>query len=232
MSTRTVFDEVAERYAATVDASIGASGEDVEFFAMLKARLLRREVGDRSGLRILDFGCGTGTSTRAIAAAFPTAGEIVGSDPSSESIGIAARRGDRATVRFVDQADADALPFADASFDVAFTACVFHHIERPDQPKWMAELHRVLRPGGSLFVFEHNPFNPLTRRAVRSCAFDEGVVLLRPADTRGLMRGAGFTPMRAHYYFFFPHVLAPLRPLERSLRRVPLGGQYFVRAMR
>ena len=46
MSTRSVFDEVAERYGETVDASIGASGEGVEFFAMLKAMLLRAELGN------------------------------------------------------------------------------------------------------------------------------------------------------------------------------------------
>ena len=92
----------------------------------------------------------------------------------------------------------------------------------------MRELRRVLAPGGALFVFEHNPYNPLTVRVVRHVPFDEGVVLLRPHDTIRLMREAGFTTTRASFYFFFPGFLRALRPLEQAMSRIPLGAQYFV----
>ena len=227
-----IFDEIAIRYGETVDASIRASGEEVEFFATLKARLVREAIGARRGIRLLDFGCGTGMSTSALADALPSATAIVGSDPSSESIVVATAERSDHRVSFVEQPSVGELPFESASFDVAFTACVFHHIERHDHDAWMRELHRVLRPDGSLFIFEHNPCNPLTRRAVRLCPFDEGVILLRPSYTLRLMSEAGFAVSAPHFYFFFPRTLAFLRGTEATLRRVPLGAQYFVRGDR
>jgi hypothetical protein len=105
---------------------------------------------------------------------------------------------------------------------------VFHHIERTAQLRWAKELRRVVAPGGALFVFEHNPYNPLTRRVVRDCVFDKGVTLLTPRYARTLFRRAGFSADAARFYFFFPHALAWLRPLERILGWCPIGAQYFV----
>ena len=55
---------------------------------------------------------------------------------------------------------------------------------------------RVLRPGGIAAIFEHNPLNPLTRRVVSNCVFDEDAVLLRRRRARGLLRQAGLVPVR------------------------------------
>jgi SAM-dependent methyltransferase len=63
----------------------------------------------------------------------------------------AARKG-----RVVQQEPFD-LPFATGAFDAAFAFCVYHHIEPGDRVRHLSELARVVRPGGSVFVFEHNP---------------------------------------------------------------------------
>lgn len=227
-----VFDEYAGDYAQTVNAAIAASGEDSEFFAALKARLAREALGDHVRT-LLDFGCGVGGSTRALARDFPES-RITGWDVSPESINRAralAAGSDRLEFA-AGSAGATHLPFPEAHFDAAFTACVFHHIPRDEQARWARELHRAIAPGGTLVLFEHNPFNPLTRRVVRDCPFDEGVILLRPAYARRLLREAGFAVSRPRYYFFFPHLLRALRPLERLMRWLPLGGQYFLVARR
>jgi hypothetical protein len=79
-----------------------------------------------------------------------------------------------------------------------------------------------------LFVFEHNPYNPVTRRLVNTCPFDADAVLLARAETVSLLKAAGLEPSAAAYCLFFPQMLAALRPLEAWLGWLPLGGQYFV----
>jgi SAM-dependent methyltransferase len=122
----------------------------------------------------------------------------------------------------------DRLPFVDGTFDVAFTACVFHHIEPDARRRWAAELARVVRPGGAVIVFEHNPLNPLTRMVVRRVPFDAGVKLLGGRETRRHLRAAGLHVSSPVYYGFFPRLLAALRPAEPWLRWLPMGAQYYV----
>jgi ubiquinone/menaquinone biosynthesis C-methylase UbiE len=223
-----VFDAYAGTYDATVAAAIGASGESVEYFARLKAQLTRGALEGESPRAVLDFGCGTGNGTAALADVFAEA-RVVGVDPSAESVAAAERRhrGARGCPSFVRSAGR-VLPFADESFDLVFTSCVFHHIARRDHAHWAREIRRVLRPRGSLFLFEHNPYNPLTRRVVRACPFDAGVVLLSARYAARMVAAAGFVAERPRYYFFFPNALRGLRPLEAALRGVPLGAQYYL----
>jgi SAM-dependent methyltransferase len=220
------FDQYAEAYERTVNAAIGASCESVEFFARLKAELAWSVIAPACPRRILDFGCGGGLSTRALRAVAGPEVELVGFDPSPASIAMAKGRQSGRTV-FV-HGTGDRLPFEDASFDVAFSACVFHHIAVERHEHWGRELRRVLRPGGIFVSFEHNPYNPFTRRVVRDCPLDSGVTLLRPSYARRVIERAGFTTGAPQFYFFFPAFLSALRPLERLLRRVPIGAQYFV----
>jgi ubiquinone/menaquinone biosynthesis C-methylase UbiE len=229
-----LFDAHARSYVDTVNRSITSSGEDVEFFARRKmAEVARwmRAVRFPTPCRALDFGCGTGLSTAALADVLGATCEVTGVDVSAESVREARARRAAPNLRFVEGAGS-ALPFDDAIFDVVFTACVFHHIERERHAHWARELRRVLRPGGVAFVFEHNPLNPLTVRAVRACPFDEGVVLLGPRYTRALLAGAGLVAERPRFYFFFPGVLRALRSLEPMLDLVPFGAQYFVAGRR
>ena len=59
--------------------------------------------------------------------------------------------------------DGALIPLEDASFDLAFASCVLHHIEPVERARATSELARVLRPGGLVAIYEHNPLNPLTR---------------------------------------------------------------------
>jgi SAM-dependent methyltransferase len=230
-----LFDGYAGSYVDAVDASIAASGEDAAYFAARKGDEVRRWIrtaGAAAPTRALDFGCGVGLSTVALADALGSRCKITGVDVSAESIRAARARFGAATREFVHADPAALLPFDAGQFDLVFTACVFHHIPRDAHAHWASELGRVLRPGGAALVFEHNPLNPLTVRAVRACPFDEGVDLLRPDYTRQLLSNAGLAAERPRYYFFFPATLRVLRPAERWLAAVPFGAQYFVAARR
>jgi ubiquinone/menaquinone biosynthesis C-methylase UbiE len=122
------------------------------------------------------------------------------------------------------------LPFEDESFDVCFSACVFHHISHAEHLHWLAELRRVTRKGGMTVIFEHNPANPLTVSAVRNCPFDENAELIWAGKLRKSIGDAGWHESETVYRMFFPHSLSFARPLERYIRKLPLGAQYFIKA--
>src|SRR5215470_9719516 len=110
-------------------------------------RLVER-LGLNEGARVLDVGCGTGRLAHWIAERVGAKGAVTGIDPLEERIHIARSRG--GTVRFeVGQAE-DLGAFEDASFDVVCMSSVFHWVS--DKAKALAEVRRVLRPGGRLGV--------------------------------------------------------------------------------
>ena len=100
--------------------------------------------------------------------------------------------------------DGTHLPFADRSFDAAFAINVFHHVPVAQRPALVADVRRVLRPGGLFAIFEHNPLNPVTRRIVNTCEFDKDAVLLKRRDSETLLEGAGFSDISTRYIFSVP----------------------------
>jgi len=224
------FDGHADHYRELHRDSVRGSGEEPDYFAAYKIDWIARALavgGATASLRILDFGCGIGNSIPHLQRNF-TGARITGVDVSGRSIEIA--REAHPGVRF-DMIEGDSIPLPDASVDVAFAACVYHHLVPSERARWTAELRRVLRPGGRLFIFEHNPLNPLTRRVVRDCPFDDDAVLLPRRESLQLLRGAGFADAGVDYIVFFPAPLAVLRPLETWLAAVPLGAQYVAHAV-
>ncbi len=127
------------------------------------------------------------------------------------------------TYRHYGEAD---LPFPDESFDVAWTICVMHHVPPPDRPRFVAEARRVLRKGGALLVFEHNPWNPLTRLAVSRCAFDHDAVLISAQRLRKLLAEGGFRSLEQQFIFFTPFSAPIIQRIESHLSALPFGAQY------
>jgi hypothetical protein len=83
---------------------------------------------------------------------------------------------------------------------------------------------------GLVVVLEHNPHNPLTRRAVASCPFDEDVCLPRRSEVAALARGLGLRVVAQRYIVFFPWRGRIFDAAERALASVALGAQYLVAA--
>jgi len=223
------FDRVARRYEKIHTANIAASGEDSYYFARAKLRPIHDYLAETGrpldGLVFLDIGCGTGKIEMALAECFAGATALA-LDPSLESLQVAAARAGQG-IRFIC-AGGEAVPLASDIADVALFATVLHHMNEPQSEASLKEARRVLKPGGLLFVFEHNPLNPLTRRAVSTCEFDKDATLLWPRQAKGLCRRAGWVSVRRRYTVFFPHFLRGLRFLERRLAWLPLGAQYVV----
>jgi SAM-dependent methyltransferase len=210
------FDRYADSYDDAHRQNIAITGEDPAYFARYKREVLLRILGPRFAQPVLDFGCGIGNLTGLLADAFPT---VHGYDPSAKSIAIATRRTQRAT--FHD----DLARVPHLHFGGVVLANVLHHVPPGERAALLRDIADLLAPGGRLVVFEHNPFNPLTRWAVATCPFDEEAELLWPWETARLLSGAGFRDVRLNFIVFFPRALARLRPVEPSLRWLPLGAQ-------
>ncbi|MGQ0384618.1 MAG: class I SAM-dependent methyltransferase [Gammaproteobacteria bacterium] len=223
------FDRYASSYRELHAANIRITGESPDYFAEYKVRHAARLAGARlPSARILDFGCGIGNSTVFLARHFPVC-EIAGTDVSGASLEVARSRAPGAT--FAPMRD-DTIPFPDAHFGLAFVSCVLHHVPPESHPVALAELRRVLAPGGWLAVYEHNPTNPLTVRAVESCEFDRNAVLIPAQRMRRTVAEAGFGAATIRFVVFFPRLLALLRFAEPALAWLPLGAQYCVMARR
>lgn len=218
------FDDYSASYDELLHESTKLYAEDSEYFAKYKVERVRAATTG-SVRRILEYGCGTGRNIVHLASAFPGA-EVVGSDVSAESLKIAER--DNPQSQFMLEDGSTEM----GSFDLIFVASVFHHIPPAQRPGVMQKLAARLVPGGMIDVFEHNPFNPVTRRIVDQCPFDADAILLKPRELRELYAQAGLKQQQQTFCVFVPPRLSWLLPIERWLGWLPMGGQYWIRAAR
>ncbi len=217
--TKIDFDQYAGQYQALLSAQTRFFDNDSDYFARYKIERAKQLVGNVNSA--LDFGCGIGRSMPALRAAFPDA-DIVGCDPSADSLAIARRENPQC--RFFTMEELTAEP----RFDLVLASCVFHHIAPAERREALRYCFSCLKPGGRFVIFEHNPFNPVTRHLVNTCPFDADAILLTMRETIDRMSEAQFSITRTGYCLFFPGALSVLRPLENVMGWLPLGGQYFV----
>jgi SAM-dependent methyltransferase len=224
------FDTWKDSYREELEKVVAFSGQSAEYFTQLKARalvdLVQRRVGNRAALTALDIGCGVGITDRHLVGSFA---RVVGVDIFEGVLNAAAVTNPDVDYQLYD---GRTLPCADRSVDVAFTMSVLHHVPVAQWRAFVAEMARVLRPGGIAAIFEHNPLNPLTRRVVANCVFDEDAVLLSRRTVTALLGGAGLRFPEHRYIAFLPFGGHRVAPIEAALRRVPFGAQYYVAGVR
>jgi ubiquinone/menaquinone biosynthesis C-methylase UbiE len=104
-----------------------------------------------SSPRILDVACGTGRTLCQLASALPTA-QLTGVDLSPAYVNVARTSAAAKSGAVFTQANAERLPFADASFDVVTSTYLFHELPRRVRRDVMAEMFRVLAPGGIVVI--------------------------------------------------------------------------------
>lgn len=152
------------------------------------------------GMRVLDLGAGTGTLTVMVKQGAPAAA-VVGLDGDAEIVARARAKAARAgvAIRF-DEGSAAALPYPDAAFERVVTSLLLHHLSPGDKRRAIAEVFRVLAPGGELHVADWGrPRNVLMRGLFLGIQLLDGfattaenVAGMLPA----LFREAGFVDVR------------------------------------
>lgn len=225
------FDQYVEEYDNMHKFSTRHSGFDTSYFDVYKIDILQREFWNRRNepLKILNFGCGIGKSESIFIEKFPNC-HIHSIDISKKSVEYGMKKNE-ALLKQITYAHFDGihLPMQD-TFDIIFIANVFHHIEFQYHQEILVNLRNALNPTGYLYMFEHNPANPLTQKVVKDCCFDINAKLLSSSYTKQLYASAGFKDIQICYTLFFPAFLHFMAPLEKYMTAIPIGAQYYCKA--
>jgi 2-polyprenyl-3-methyl-5-hydroxy-6-metoxy-1,4-benzoquinol methylase len=195
--------------------------------AARRGQLLAEAAGFAGGMRVLELGCGTGIFTRQFAGsgaavlAVDISLDLLRAGISEDGDGIPAQRA---------AMDVEDLGLRPESFDAVVGVSVLHHV---DLPRTLAEIRRVLRPGGRVCFSEPNMLNPqvaamkkipLVRRLLGETPHETAFIRWRLAAA---LRRHGFTDVRV-VPFDFLHALTPRRAipavasLGRAAERTPL----------
>ena len=221
------FDAFRDDYQRQINSAISYTGQSHDFYTRVKAdyllEALASEFGTDKPIKVLDVGCGHGDIHRHV-----TKTEV---PVSLTGIDVAATVVEEARKMHpdvdYDVYDGVKLPYEDGQFDAAYTICVMHHVPPPQWAAFLAEMRRVVRKGGLVMVFEHNPFNPLTRHLVNNCPIDENAVLLKSKKLLGLMGETGLSSIRSRFIIFTPIDTAFFKRFDRLIGWLPLGAQYY-----
>ncbi len=222
------FDQYKDNYGSEINESLAFAGKEHDFYLKLKADHLLQKVSQRldagERLSLLDVGCGHGLMHRFYR--HPNL-DVSGCDPAASVI-------DEAITMNPDVSysanDGETLPYDDDSFDISTAVCVMHHVPPAQWPEFLAEMDRVTKPGGLVAIYEHNPFNLVTRHIVNNCPLDENAVLLKPGKLKNMMKATGLDEPRNEFIVFFPFQVSVFRMIERMLEWLPLGAQYVTHA--
>ena len=208
------FDRIASRYDEWYKTRTGQYVDRVEkwlIFSMMRTK---------SG-RALDLGCGTGNYTFELK---KRGFDVIGLDASEGMLRIARSKGLNCI-----RGNAYSLPFPEESFDLVLSVTMFEFIHEPE--KVLAEIHRVLKPGGEVIIGTMNGkslwflFKRLksifTETAYRYASF------YTPGGLEGLLRKAGFTNVESAGVIFFPSFWPFLGLAEKVDRKCHKKRKWF-----
>jgi ubiquinone/menaquinone biosynthesis C-methylase UbiE len=140
------------------------------------------------GDAVLDVGCGTGTLAMEVARRVGRAGRVAGVDPGTEQIARARAKAARRNMPIEFQIGViEQLAFPDQTFDVVFSTLMMHHLPTPLKRQGLAEIARVLKPGGRLVIADFKRKQERTGQAAR---FHAGGSSMQ--DLAALVKEAGF----------------------------------------
>lgn len=167
------------------------------FLTFGQARRLRTMTIDQAllmpGESILDVGCGTGGVTIPAKQRVGTAGRAAGIDPAPEMIAVAQKKAQRKRLEIDFRIGViEALPYPEASFDVVTSSLMMHHLPEHLQKQGVAEIYRVLKPGGRLLIADMaSPKASPSQHVLNALAMHQGLKV-GVEDLQGTLERAGF----------------------------------------
>ena len=234
---RTVFDRVARDYEKIHNRSLPPGVRSADFIRQRVANVIRWLSDGYVGKEFLylDFGCGNGRMLKSLLASDAVKPlveqgrlRLFGFDTSVESIHEAkSLMGDD---RVCLVSDLNHLP-RDVRFDFVISCHVFHHIPPAERAETVERLASRMKLSSRLVIWEHNPFNPMTRMLVKMCPFDGDARLLTLSTTKTLFGKNSFRYREHAYVNVFPPRwlrLDAVSATEVKLSRLPIGAQYWV----
>jgi ubiquinone/menaquinone biosynthesis C-methylase UbiE len=176
-----------------------------------KFRELRQRTANlahiQSGEQVLDVGCGTGTLAMEVQSRVGATGRVAGVDPGAQQIARARAKAARRNLPIEFQIGViEQLAFPDQTFDVVFSSLMMHHLPAPLKRQGVAEIARVLKPGGRLIIAD---FKRKQERQGQAARFHAGGSSMQ--DLAVLVKETGFSQvemeeMRPPRFSAFPGV--------------------------
>jgi len=166
-----------------------------------QARRLRFLTVDQAllkpGEHVLDVGCGTGGVTIPAKIRVGKIGGAVGIDPAPEMIAVARQKASRQGLEIDFRVGViESLPFSDGTFDAVTSSLMMHHLPKHLQVKGLAEIRRVLKPGGRLLIADMMRSNTsFLKRFFIPLALHHGLQF-GIEDLPELLRAAGFVEIK------------------------------------
>lgn len=222
-----LFNEYFEKYNHLMEKNLRILSPkgNISYFAEYKMALFKKCIRNRPS-RILEYGCGIGNNIPFIRKNFPKT-PLFGCDTSEKSLDVARQLYPDLSFFLISDGENTSL-----RFDCILVADVIHHIPRDKREFYMKKILEYLEPGGDIVFFEHNPYNPLTRILVSTCPFDKNAELVSLRRIQELLTLHGLTILESRYCFYFPEFLKFFNRFEFLLSFIPLGGKFYVHAVR
>jgi len=211
------FDNYADNYKDYITKSLGNIENNLDYFHIKKSEILKKELGYQPK-KILDLGCGVGTMLGLMIDKFSES-SFYAYDESKKSM-------DYIKKIFPKINCLENLK-TNEKFDLIFLSSVVHHVKSTDRDAFFKNIYNLLNPNGVMFIFEHNPYNPITLKMVANCEFDADAELIKKNDLINLCKKNNFEIIKSGYIHFFPSKLGFLFKLESYLKWFFLGAQYF-----
>jgi ubiquinone/menaquinone biosynthesis C-methylase UbiE len=189
-------------------------------YAQYKAQQIKELMPEfnRSGIKILDFGCGDGLMTYYLREVFFEA-TVIGVDKKAEKIEQAQNQ--YPDINFNSIKDKK-LEYPDIFFDLVIVADVLHHIPKAQHAAWLLEFMRVVKPGGFCIVLEINPWNISSRFSFKKNLEEKNAQMLSPWYAWHLLKFFGKAKL---FSFSLPW---PFYYWEWFLCKIPFGAFYAV----
>jgi SAM-dependent methyltransferase len=211
------FDLYSNDYDHYVQKSIKKFDKNLDYYRKDKIKITKERI-IKNPKNILDFGSGVGTMIPYFRKKFNKS-KIYAYDESKESL------------RFLKKK----FPFVSClkkmdgqiKFDLIFLSGVVHHIEKNARERVFKQIYSSLNSSGSLVIFEHNPYNPLTNIIVKNCEFDRDAQLIKKKDLIEICEKVNLKIDDSAYIYFFPTFMKKLKFFEKYLEWFFLGAQYF-----